>query len=145
MPSLMSDVRVLLAAESRPGRHWHPLLHTEDEIKNIQSVIPADVVVSETLSLITARMLQFIPKLSILHLACHGFHDPQDSLHSGFVMADGLLTVDMLMSLNLTKGFLAFLSACETARGDGRQPDQAINLATAMLFVGFKSVVGTMW
>ncbi|KAF9239427.1 hypothetical protein BU15DRAFT_61939 [Melanogaster broomeanus] len=39
----------------------------------------------------------------------------------------------------------AFLSACHTAVGDKSTPDEAIHLAAAMQFAGFKSVVGTMW
>jgi hypothetical protein len=53
--------------------------------------------------------------------------------------------VSSLMSLNLPNAFLAILSACETAKGDTSQPDQAVHLAATMLYVGFKSVVGTMW
>jgi CHAT domain-containing protein len=49
------------------------------------------------------------------------------------------------MKLDLKHAQLAFLSACETAKGDREQPDQAIHLAATMLFVGFKSVIGTMW
>jgi CHAT domain-containing protein len=37
------------------------------------------------------------------------------------------------------------MSACETAKGDQKQPDQVVHLAAAMLFAGFQSVVGTMW
>jgi CHAT domain-containing protein len=51
----------------------------------------------------------------------------------------------MLMQLKLPKALFAFLSACETAQGDREQPDQAIHLAAAMLFTGFRSVVATMW
>jgi hypothetical protein len=49
------------------------------------------------------------------------------------------------MELKLDNAFLAFLSAGETAKGDRMQPDQAMHLAAAMLFSGFKSVVATMW
>jgi CHAT domain-containing protein len=49
------------------------------------------------------------------------------------------------MKLDLKDAVFAFLSACETAKGDTEQPDQAIHLAAAMLFVGFKSIVATMW
>jgi CHAT domain-containing protein len=49
------------------------------------------------------------------------------------------------MELDLSKAFLAFLSACETARGDEGQPDQTVHLAATMLFAGFRSVVATMW
>jgi CHAT domain-containing protein len=49
------------------------------------------------------------------------------------------------MDLDLKDAFLAFLSACETAKGDKEQPDQTVDLAAAMLFVGFRSVIATMW
>jgi hypothetical protein len=49
------------------------------------------------------------------------------------------------MQLKLDDTFLAFLSACATAKGDKDQPDQVMHLAAAMLFSGFKSVVATMW
>jgi len=49
------------------------------------------------------------------------------------------------MTLNLPRASLAFLSACETAKGCAEQPDQVLHLAAAMLFVGFPSVIGTMW
>lgn len=81
----------------------------------------------------------------MLHLACHGHQDPTNPLESGFVMSDRMVTVSDLMSLNLPNAVFAFLSACETAKSDAKQPDQAIHLAATMLFAGFKSVVGTMW
>ena len=49
-----------------------------------------------------------------------------------------MLTAAKLMSLNLRKAFLEFMSACETAKSDKVQPDQAIHLACAMFFAGFK-------
>ena len=60
-------------------------------------------------------------------------------------MHDEMLTLAQVMSLNLPDAFLAFLSACETARCDEAQTDQAVHLAAAMLFAGFRSVIGTMW
>ncbi|TDL23350.1 hypothetical protein BD410DRAFT_858815 [Rickenella mellea] len=39
----------------------------------------------------------------------------------------------------------AFLSACQTAKGDGRRPEEAIHLAAGMLVAGYKGVIGTMW
>lgn len=60
-------------------------------------------------------------------------------------MRDKTLTVTQLMELNLPTAFFAFLSACNSAKAGKEQPDQAVHLAATMLFVGFKSVVGTMW
>jgi CHAT domain-containing protein len=83
---------------------------------------------------------------NIVHIACHGTQNALDPLQSAFHLGnDRSLTVSDLMKLDLKHAQLAFLSACETAKGDRSQPDQAIHLAAAMLFVGFRSVVGTMW
>jgi CHAT domain-containing protein len=90
----------------------------------------------------TSAMMQ---TANIVHLACHGIQDIGDATQSGFCLGDGRLTIAKLMELKLDDAFLAFLSACETAKGDKEQPDQAIHLAAAMLFSGFKSVIATMW
>lgn len=82
---------------------------------------------------------------NMIHLACHGVQDHEDATKSGFCLGDGRLTISELMKLDIKYGFLAFLSACETARGSDEQPDQAMHLAAAMLFTGFKSVIATMW
>jgi CHAT domain-containing protein len=86
-----------------------------------------------------------IQDANIVHLACHGVQDAKDATQSGFCLGDGRLTILRLMNLKLDNAFLAFLSACETAKGDEEQPDQAMHLAAAMLFCGFKSVVATKW
>jgi CHAT domain-containing protein len=63
-------------------------------------------------------LLDRLPTTTILHLACHGLQDATDPLKSGFVMQDETLTIERLMPLPLPHAFLAFLSACETAKGD---------------------------
>ena len=41
---------------------------------------------------------------------------------------------------------LAFLSACDTAAGDADgTPDEVIHLVSTLQFIGFKSVIGTLW
>jgi CHAT domain-containing protein len=91
------------------------------------------------------EVAEALPRADIVHLACHGVQDSEDPLNSGFCLGDGRLTVSDLMEITLHRASLAFLSACETAKGDENQPDQAIHLAAAMLFCGFRSVVATMW
>jgi CHAT domain-containing protein len=86
-----------------------------------------------------------IQSAHFVHLACHGTQHQVDALESGFHLSDGTLTVSKLMSLDLDQAWFAYLSACETAKGDPRQPDQTVHLAAAMLFAGFKSVVATIW
>jgi CHAT domain-containing protein len=93
--------------------------------------------VSETFNAVQAA--------NIAHIACHGVQDRIDATRSGFCLGDGRLTISDLIKMDIKQGFLAFLSACETARGSDDQPDQAMHLAAAMLFAGFKSVIATMW
>jgi CHAT domain-containing protein len=91
------------------------------------------------------EVVDALPRADIVHLACHGVQDLADPLKSGFCLGDGKLSVSELMVIKLEHPFLAFLSACETAKGDRNQPDQVIHLAAAMLFCGFPNVVATMW
>jgi CHAT domain-containing protein len=91
------------------------------------------------------RVTSRIQSAHFVHLACHGTQDLDNALESGFHLSNGKLTVSKLMNLNLDKAWFAYLSACETAKGDEEQPDQVVHLAAAMLHAGFKSVVATMW
>jgi CHAT domain-containing protein len=91
------------------------------------------------------RVTDRIQSANFVHLACHGTQDMDNALESSFHLSDGKLTVSKLMNLNLDKAWFAYLSACETAKGDEEQPDQVVHLAAAMMHAGFKSVVATMW
>lgn len=152
-PVPLRDVSLLLVAEpSAPG--LPPIEHVSDEISCISGICSsagegADdrIVVLEGANGANRRdVLERLPRASVLHLACHGQQDSWNALESGFCLRDGRLTVADLMRLKLPRPpLLAFLSACETAKGDERQPDQAVHLAAAMLFVGFRSTIATMW
>ncbi|VDC07764.1 unnamed protein product [Peniophora sp. CBMAI 1063] len=82
---------------------------------------------------------------SWLHLACHGSQDANNPLKSAFALYDGLLTLSDLMATTADNAELAFLSACQTAVGDEKIPEESMHLAAGMLAVGFKGVVATMW
>ena len=82
---------------------------------------------------------------SWVHLACHGSQNPKDVMKSAFALYDGPLTLADLMSTVSDNGELAFLSACQTAVGDAKKPEESAHLAAGMLAVGFKGVVATMW
>jgi CHAT domain-containing protein len=81
----------------------------------------------------------------LIHLACHGVQDRLQPLQSGFLLRDGRLTISDIMQLKLENTLFAFLASCESAAGDREQPDEAIHLGAAMLFMGVKSIVGTLW
>jgi CHAT domain-containing protein len=147
-PIRKSQAKVLLASVPQPFK-WTALHFAQQEVTEIEAVLPEASVLSaagpDGLGATTSEVRDKLPQASILHLACHGHQSPGQPLDSGFVMRDAMLTISDIMALRLPNPFLAFLSACETAKGDEKQPDQAVHLAAAMLFAGFKSVVGTMW
>ena len=60
-------------------------------------------------------------------------------------MRDGPLTIREIIRTQWQNPEFAFLSACHTTVGDESSPDEAIHLAAAMQFSGFRSVIDSMW
>jgi CHAT domain-containing protein len=143
------DLSVALVAEKQAhGSFLSVIDGVEEEIKLVAAVAELfDVqVIHEQAGSTTVEEIAFVMEAAnVLHLACHGVQDILSATESGFCLGDGRLTIARLMELKLGHGFLAFLSACETAKGDQDQRDQVMHLAAAMLFSGFKSIVATMW
>ncbi|WP_345583984.1 CHAT domain-containing protein [Streptomyces prasinosporus] len=80
------------------------------------------------------------------HLSCHGGQDLTTPSRAGLHLHDGLLTVAELAAARPEgPGELAYLSACETAMGGTGVPDEAITLAHAFQFTGYRQVVATLW
>ena len=71
--------------------------------------------------------------------------DVNDPTQSAFALYDGKLTLSALMGTTAEDAELAFLSACQTAVGDEKIPEESAHLAAGMLVVGFKGVIATMW
>jgi tetratricopeptide (TPR) repeat protein len=149
-PIRSEDVSMLLVGEDcatnlSMGRLWNvrkelacvESIATTKQFGHTVEAIPSAATVE--------RVTEHIKPAHFVHLACHGIQDPTKALESGFYLRDGMLTISKLMNLRLDQPWFAYLSACETAKGDAEQPDQVMHLAAAMLFAGFKSVVATMW
>jgi CHAT domain-containing protein len=153
-PLRRADVNVLLAAAPQPYMS-NPLPSSVDEVKIVRHLLPttsiiplppsSDCTLNPSAGITKEDILSRLPDASILHVSCHGHQDIHDPLDSGFILRDEMVRLADLMRLKLPHARLAFLSACETAKGDSNQPDQAVHLAAAMLFAGFSSVIGTMW
>jgi hypothetical protein len=140
----------LLVCEDSSGReHAVHLPEAAEEVRIVRACFDsAHARVLNALSAHTSlselrSLLEHTPA-NILHLACHGIHDP-DALKSALVLQDGNFTIQDIMDLHLPSAILAVLSACQTAKGDRNAPDQAVHLVASMLFCGFRSVIGTMW
>ncbi|EIN09309.1 hypothetical protein PUNSTDRAFT_67520, partial [Punctularia strigosozonata HHB-11173 SS5] len=150
------EVKALVAAVPRPFKHdLSDLMSTREEMSSVLSALPEgiamtlphldDAILDDDGGISVPTLLEKLPNATILHLACHGQQDRENALRSGFVLRDEMLTIERLIPIPLPNAFLAFLSACETAKGDEGQPDQVVHLAAAMLFAGFKSVIATLW
>jgi CHAT domain-containing protein len=128
-PVQKRDVKALIAAVPQPfSPSWAELVLTNDEARTVKAALPEGTVLSipgtnesvdgDTGGVTASALLNKLPEATILHLACHGRQDPVNALDSGFVMSDEMLTIERLMHVPLPRAFMAFLSACETAKGD---------------------------
>lgn len=81
---------------------------------------------------------------SAVHFACHGEQDLDDPSHGGLLVQDGRLTVTDLSSQQY-RGEFAYLSGCKTAVGGVNLPDEAITLAAALHYTGYRHVIATLW
>ncbi|NUW40068.1 CHAT domain-containing protein [Nonomuraea rhodomycinica] len=81
-----------------------------------------------------------------VHFACHGAQDTASPFHAWLALQDGPLTVRDLAALDLSDhALLAFLSGCDTSRGDERLSDEAITLSSAVHLAGYRHVIGAQW
>lgn len=125
------------------------------ELQKIAARVPAKwlTALGDTTSATVATALLHLRKASIVHFASHGNQDIKHPLDSALILSDGPLKVSDIMRKSeddtteeIRKSMsLAFLSACETAKGDENTPDEAIHLAATLMFAGFRGVVATMW
>jgi CHAT domain-containing protein len=90
-------------------------------------------------------VLKAMEEYSCIHLACHGIQDRLDPIKSAFALHDGLLTLETISQKSLRNAELAFLSACQTATGDRKFPNESMHLAAGMLMAGYQTVLATMW
>jgi CHAT domain-containing protein len=139
----------IIAVERAHDSELCPLWNIKDEVASVVTCAQGVNVKANAecmcASATTTEVSSQFESAQLVHIACHGIQDQEAPLRSRFCLSDGNISVQDLMKLDLKNAFLIFLSACETAKGDRKQPDQTIHLAAVMLFVGFKSVVATLW
>ena len=131
-----------------PSPSLCPLPSTETEMGIIRKHVPPKLLVTLGVSGAPASVEvieSHMPKSSIVHFACHGTQNQTDPLASGLHVDGGVLTIARIIKQPLPHGSLAFLSACNTAMGVKKLPDEAMSLGACLLYSGFRRVVATMW
>jgi CHAT domain-containing protein len=136
-----------IAAENARDSNMPSLRYVREETRRAADIAThAGASVScDADALSKSGVLALLDTANMVHLACHGIQDATKPHASRFCLSTGDLSVSELMEMNLKHAFVAFLSACETAQGAKDHADEVVHLAATMLFVGFKSVIATMW
>jgi hypothetical protein len=85
-----------------------------------------------------------LPDYRWVHFSCHGDQDLKDPSHGGLLLRDGVLTVADITKGRF-RGDFAGLSACKTAVGGVDLLDEAITLAAALHYTGYRHVIAALW
>ncbi|MGN9914226.1 CHAT domain-containing protein [Phytohabitans sp. LJ34] len=138
---------LIVALPSTPpidGIAFTDLAAVPAEVAAVRERLPGDHTVMSDGNARKADILAALEHHRVLHFSCHGVQDPRDPAASYLAVADGPLRVRHL-ARRVTHATLAFLSACETARGDTELADEALHLVAAFNFAGARHVIGTLW
>ena len=89
--------------------------------------------------------------VDLVHIAAHGFYEPDTPLFSRLALAEGngrdgnLEVHEILSDVDLTGVNLVVLSACHTALGKSSAGDEIVGLTRALLYAGTPGVISTLW
>ncbi|KAF8747631.1 TPR-like protein [Rhizoctonia solani] len=136
---------LIIGQANTPGQTELP--GTDEELEYVKKHIQGKANISELVGSAATKtnVLDAITKHDWVHFACHAHQNVQDPTMSEFFLYDDTLDLVSINRKSLKGKGLAFLSACQTATGDEKLPDEAIHLASGMLMAGYSSVIGTMW
>ncbi|MFF4571002.1 CHAT domain-containing protein [Streptomyces sp. NPDC001410] len=144
MPAVPAASACVVAIPVTPGQPDLP--GVSEEAKAVADCYPGSVPLVGADATHTA-VASALSCAVIAHFACHGVNAPDDPSRSGLALADGTLLSVAELSVQDLEGhaFLAYLSACDTARGGTVLTDEAITLCAGLVLAGFRHAVGTLW
>ena len=121
---------------------------TRKEIHDLKALVDQfaiNALLLEDAEATTDKVKREMNNHSWIHFACHGIQDMNDPLKSGVHLHDGRLELLEIMRQKISNPKLAFLSACQTSKGDLKLSEEVVHLAAGMLAAGYRGVIGTMW
>ncbi|KAK0201107.1 hypothetical protein DFS33DRAFT_1266240, partial [Desarmillaria ectypa] len=80
-----------------------------------------------------------------VHFTCHGHLNEGNLFLTGFKLWDGVLTLSVMVRATPWDPQFVFLSVCSTAIVAHRTPDESLHLSATMQFLGYRSVMATLW
>jgi CHAT domain-containing protein len=145
-----SDIKrprlLLISQTATPGLTELPA--TQEEVLALANLVKTHQIESLTLgddAATISRVKDEMSQHNWVHFACHAVQDREDPLKSGIHLYDGQLQLLELLKQRFPEADHAFLSACETGKGDKLLSDEAAHVAAGLLAAGYRSVVATMW
>ncbi len=150
-PLLNEAPRLLAIGNPRYPEGIAPLVNAEKEATTVSEIFAEAKLLTgarATETVVTERASEF----NILHFATHGvllgraIPDASSLLLTSDDAHDGFLTAGEISRLDLTKNYVAVLSACETsARETGVASGELGSITSAFLSAGAPSVIGSLW
>ncbi|MFD5914132.1 CHAT domain-containing protein [Streptomyces massasporeus] len=140
-----ADPMLVAAVPATPG--MRALEHAERELDVVRRHVPSATVLLGP-EVTRERITTLLPRHSCWHFAGHGRQDPSErtaAVYGWDHESAGPLTVADIALLNLEQGKLAFVSACDTARGSVRLRDESVHISGALQLAGFTHVVASQW
>jgi CHAT domain-containing protein len=137
---------VLIGQSQTPGLSSIPETKTETHtVEALMKESTIDVLLLEDSEATTDKVKTEMKARNWVHFACHGIQDVDEPLKSGVHLHDGRLELLEIMRQQISNPDLAFLSACQTSKGDLRLSEEVVHFSAGMLAAGYRGVVGTMW
>ncbi|VDB87412.1 unnamed protein product [Peniophora sp. CBMAI 1063] len=135
-----SDLEILAVGQSSQ------LSMVEEELRLVGEIFRDQSVILDNQAAKPDTIFEHLLRAKIVHFSTHGELRATRPFESHFVLHnDERLSLLQIMRSRLERPELAFLAACHAAAGTHRSPDEALSLASALLFCGFRSAVGTLW
>ncbi|KAF8817644.1 hypothetical protein BYT27DRAFT_7247186 [Phlegmacium glaucopus] len=137
---------VLISQPNTPGLSSIPSTRKETHgLRELMQGTAIDALLLEDSKATKNNVKAEMKSRSWAHFACHGVQDVQEPLESGLCLHDGRLELLEIMKEEIPNLDLAFLSACQTSKGDLKLSEEVVHLSAGMLAAGYRGVVGTMW
>jgi CHAT domain len=145
LPAQPPDAGQLLVVAQATAPGMPPLAGVAAELDMLADLIPDQHrTVLDGAAAIRAAVRAALARHPWAHFSCHARQDLARPSQGGFALHDGMLAVTDIAEQQYQAEF-AGLFACQTATGGTGLLDEAIKLAAALHYTGYRHVIGTFW
>ncbi|WP_170111992.1 CHAT domain-containing protein [Nocardia fluminea] len=114
------------------------------EVDRLRSRFGDRCTVIEGANATVETVLAALPRYRWVHFSCHGDQELSDPATGGLELVGRRLSIAAI-SESRYRGEFAYLSACKTATGGIRVPDEIVTTAAALHYCGYQHVIATLW